>query len=79
MNAGGHGAETQDVIVRARVFDIRDGRALDLDRADLDLGYRRSAISSARGASALALNIYDPALSADRDAASIENNTVEVV
>jgi dihydroorotate dehydrogenase (fumarate) len=31
------------------------------------------------GASALELNIYDPALSADRDAASIENSSVDVV
>jgi UDP-N-acetylmuramate dehydrogenase len=46
MNAGGHGAETKDVIISARVFDLRTGVARDADRTGLDLGYRRSAISS---------------------------------
>jgi len=44
MNAGGHGADTDDVIVTARVVDLADGSARDLSRADLGLGYRRSAL-----------------------------------
>jgi UDP-N-acetylmuramate dehydrogenase len=44
MNAGGHGAETKDVIVTARVFDLRAGRGRDVVGADLGLGYRRSSI-----------------------------------
>jgi len=46
MNAGGHGAETADVIVRARVLDLDDGTARELTRADLGLGYRHSALGA---------------------------------
>ncbi len=46
MNAGGHGAETADVIVGARVFDLADAHAHDVTRADLGLGYRRSALTA---------------------------------
>ena len=45
MNAGGHGAQTADVIVGARVFDLGDARARDFTRAQLGLGYRTSALS----------------------------------
>jgi UDP-N-acetylmuramate dehydrogenase len=44
MNAGGHGAQTDDVIVDARVFDLGDRRARTRARSQLGLGYRRSAI-----------------------------------
>ena len=44
MNAGGHGAETDDVIVTARVIDLDDGGPRELSRAELGLGYRRSAL-----------------------------------
>ena len=44
MNAGGHGAETADVIVTARVVDLADGSVRELDRADLGLGYRHSQL-----------------------------------
>jgi len=44
MNAGGHGAQTDDVIVDARVFDLGDRRARTIARLQLGLGYRRSAI-----------------------------------
>ncbi len=44
MNAGGHGRETRDVLVDARVADLASGeietRAVD----DLDLGYRSSGL-----------------------------------
>jgi UDP-N-acetylmuramate dehydrogenase len=46
MNAGGHGAQTADVIVGARVFDLGDARARDLSPAQLGLGYRHSAITA---------------------------------
>ena len=45
MNAGGHGADTNDVIVTARVLDLAGGAARELNRADLGLGYRQSALS----------------------------------
>lgn len=45
MNAGGHGAQTNDVIVGARVFDFDDGRVRDKSRAQLGLGYRRSNLT----------------------------------
>ena len=44
MNAGGHGAQTDDVIVDARVFDLGDRRAHAPARTQLGLGYRRSAV-----------------------------------
>jgi UDP-N-acetylmuramate dehydrogenase len=46
MNAGGHGAQTADVIVGARVFDLDEARARDLRPVQLGLGYRRSAITA---------------------------------
>jgi UDP-N-acetylmuramate dehydrogenase len=44
MNAGGHGAQTKDVLVSARVLDLRDGIARDLGADDLGFGYRHSAL-----------------------------------
>jgi UDP-N-acetylmuramate dehydrogenase len=44
MNAGGHGAQTKDVLVDARVFDLRDGAARTVLTEALDLGYRRSSL-----------------------------------
>ena len=46
MNAGGHGADTDRVIVDARVVDLTDGSAREVARADLGLGYRTSALSA---------------------------------
>ena len=45
MNAGGHGAQTADVILSARVFDLGDARFRDVSRGELGLAYRRSALS----------------------------------
>jgi len=44
MNAGGHGRETADVLVNARVLDLDGGGWRELGVADLDLGYRCSSI-----------------------------------
>jgi UDP-N-acetylmuramate dehydrogenase len=44
MNAGGHGAETNDVLRAARVVDLDDCLAAALTREQLDLGYRHSAL-----------------------------------
>lgn len=45
MNAGGHGRETREVLVRARVADLRSGGAArPLDPAALGLGYRSSIL-----------------------------------
>jgi UDP-N-acetylmuramate dehydrogenase len=46
MNAGGHGAETVDVLVSARVVDLDRGETLDLGVDALELGYRRSALTA---------------------------------
>jgi UDP-N-acetylmuramate dehydrogenase len=47
MNAGGHGRETDDVLVEAEVADLAgDGLPTPRARATLDLGYRRSALAS---------------------------------
>jgi UDP-N-acetylmuramate dehydrogenase len=44
MNAGGHGAETRDVLVSARVLDLRDGHTREVGVDELGLGYRHSAL-----------------------------------
>ena len=46
MNAGGHGAQTRDVIVSARVLDLRAGPVRELTAEELGLGYRSSALGS---------------------------------
>jgi UDP-N-acetylmuramate dehydrogenase len=45
MNAGGHGAQTDDVILGARVFDLDAAEARDVGRPELGLGYRRSGLA----------------------------------
>jgi UDP-N-acetylmuramate dehydrogenase len=48
MNAGGHGSEIRQTLRRARLFDLggdRPGGAIDIDAADLGLGYRRSSVA----------------------------------
>jgi len=44
MNAGGHGAETAERLVSARVVRLDDGRDETFDVGELDLSYRHSAI-----------------------------------
>ncbi len=47
MNAGGHGRETADVLVRAWVLDLREGAAAQSrprSPSQLDFGYRHSGI-----------------------------------
>jgi len=46
MNAGGHGAQTDDVILSARVFDLVDHRFRELTRTQLGLTYRSSTLRS---------------------------------
>ncbi len=46
MNAGGHGADTNDVIVAATVFDLDTAAARRAERAELGLGYRTSALGA---------------------------------
>ncbi len=46
MNAGGHGAQTAERLVRARVVDLRTGAERDADPAGLGLAYRRSGLSA---------------------------------
>ena len=47
MNAGGHGCETRDVLVRARVRSLATGADAEQDSAALALGYRTSTIGAA--------------------------------
>lgn len=46
MNAGGHGSDMARSLVGVRVFDLRTGEDGVVTAADLDLGYRRSAVGS---------------------------------
>ena len=46
MNAGGHGSDMAAVLERARVIDLRTGRAGWRSPAELHLGYRSSALGS---------------------------------
>ena len=46
MNAGGHGHETADRLVEARLVDFRLGSDRRVPAADLDLSYRRSVVTS---------------------------------
>ena len=48
MNAGGHGRDTSDVLVDARVGSLDDGASASSPSTDLELGYRRSAIGPVR-------------------------------
>jgi UDP-N-acetylmuramate dehydrogenase len=44
MNAGGHGSEMSDVLVRARLFDLGSGEAAWIGLEELRTGYRQSAV-----------------------------------
>lgn len=44
MNAGGHGAQTADVVVSARILDLGGRGTRDLEAVALGLGYRTSAL-----------------------------------
>ena len=46
QNAGGHGRETREVLVEARVLDAREGSVATIAGSDLDLGYRHSSIEA---------------------------------
>jgi UDP-N-acetylmuramate dehydrogenase len=46
MNAGGHGSDMAASLLGVRVFDCRTGEDATVPASDLDLGYRRSAISA---------------------------------
>jgi UDP-N-acetylmuramate dehydrogenase len=47
MNAGGHGSDLAQVLVGVRVLDLDSGEDVQVPAADLDLGYRHSAIGPA--------------------------------
>jgi UDP-N-acetylmuramate dehydrogenase len=46
MNAGGHGADMSDSILDADVLDLREGSVRRRPAADLELGYRASAVAA---------------------------------
>ncbi len=68
MNAGGHGSEMADVLRRARIFDLVSGSATLRELAELDTGYRRSAIGAADVVvrAELALGASDPEVALGR-------------
>jgi UDP-N-acetylmuramate dehydrogenase len=48
MNAGGHGSDVAATLVRVRVLDLATGHDVVVPAADLELGYRRSAVTATR-------------------------------
>ena len=46
MNAGGHGSDTASTLQRVRVVDLATGEDGEVPASALDLGYRRSAVTS---------------------------------
>ena len=46
MNAGGHGSDTASTLQRVRVVDLATGEDGEVPASALDLGYRRSALTS---------------------------------
>jgi UDP-N-acetylmuramate dehydrogenase len=46
MNAGGHGSDMAATLVRVRVLDLATGEDGVVPAADLDLGYRHSAVTA---------------------------------
>jgi UDP-N-acetylmuramate dehydrogenase len=72
MNAGGHGRETADVLVRASVVDLAgDGRETTRTPATLALGYRRSALGPGEVVTGAELSV-EPAAAADCEAVVAE-------
>jgi UDP-N-acetylmuramate dehydrogenase len=45
MNAGGHGRETREVLVKARIVDLTRAEIVDRDGRALELGYRYSNLT----------------------------------
>lgn len=68
MNAGGHGSDMARSLLRVRVFDTRTGEDVTVPVADLELGYRRSAI----GRNQVVLEATLALAPADRDACEAE-------
>lgn len=68
MNAGGHGAETRDRLVSARLLRLREGEDSVVAAADLDLSYRHSLVgpSDLVVSAAFALEPGSPEESASR-------------
>jgi len=44
MNAGGHGSDMAEALVRVRVVDLGTGEDVDVATAELDLAYRHSSV-----------------------------------
>ena len=44
MNAGAYGSEIKDIIVSAKVLDVKNGQVKIIERDELNLGYRHSII-----------------------------------
>jgi UDP-N-acetylmuramate dehydrogenase len=65
MNAGGHGADTSQVLRSCRLVDLISGAIEQRDVADLDFAYRHSAVQSHHAVVSAAFNVKQ----GDRDAA----------
>ncbi|MCU1490803.1 MAG: UDP-N-acetylenolpyruvoylglucosamine reductase [Acidimicrobiaceae bacterium] len=66
MNAGGHGAETKDYLVSARLVDLAHGTDRVVSAAELSFSYRRSAVRASEVvcSATFAAETGDPAASA---------------
>jgi UDP-N-acetylmuramate dehydrogenase len=59
MNAGGHGSETADVLLRAWIADLdQDAQPMECDSPAIDLGYRHSAIAARDVVTAAEFSVY---------------------
>jgi UDP-N-acetylmuramate dehydrogenase len=69
MNAGGHGRETVDVLVRAWTVDLAVPTAETVARSvdDLDLGYRRSRLSDTEVVTGAELAVVEDAAGASEE------------
>ena len=72
MNAGGHGSDMAAVLRRIRVVDLGSGKDVVVSAAELDLGYRHSALTTADIVVWAELELHDgDAAGAEEEIASI--------
>lgn len=73
MNAGGHGSDMAASLVRVRVVDLRSGQDDVVPAAQLELGYRRSAVAADQ------VVLWAELALAEGDAARAEAEIAEIV
>lgn len=68
MNAGGHGSDMSESLVRIEAVDLSTGELFQLDRSALDLGFRRSNLARSIVVTNAELELSE----GDRNAAEVE-------